>query len=129
MDPKKSVDYESDDSSDWSSAQEMDNSDTEYNPIYCLFCCETFETIETTFAHLITSHNLDLIQICNKNKFNVFQYIKLLNYIRLEKPNCNQINEIIESKVWDKDQYMKPIISDDPLLMFGIIPINLLIFL
>lgn len=111
----------SDDSSDWSSAEELEDWNKDLNDILCLFCEKTFICFDDCLSHLKVDHNLDLIGICVENRIDSIEYIKLINFIRNNNSKSNQMNEIIKSKSYDFDEFMKPVITDDRFLTYGII--------
>ena len=54
-------------------------------------------------------------------KMDCYSYIKLINYIRTKKSNSMEITNCdTETPPWEDDVYMKPVLADDPWLMFGL---------
>jgi hypothetical protein len=55
-----------------------------------------------------------------KKRFNMdcYGYIKLVNYIRTHHPDAALVMSASEP-IWDKEEYLKPVKSDDPWLMYG----------
>ena len=109
----------SDDSSDWSSAEELEDWNQELNQVLCLFCDQTYKNFEQTLVHLKSEHNFDLIEVCVREKLTSIDFIKLINYIRANKPKANQIEEIVGSGLYDNDVFMRPVLTDDRLLTYG----------
>ena len=50
--------------------------------------------------------------------FNTIHLIRLVNYIRLEKPSPGFVMSLSSSQKWADPAFLKPQIPDDPLLMF-----------
>lgn len=73
----------------------------------CLFCTSQFLTIAVALDHCRTEHNFDLLDLKNKYNMDCYSFIKMINYIRLHKPDPKLI---VESPValWDDDKYLKP---------------------
>ena len=46
-----------------------------------------------------------------------FSYFKLVNYLRKEKPDPKSVMESESDRLWTKNDYLKPVIEDDSLLM------------
>lgn len=73
----------------------------------CLFCPSQFLTIAVALDHCRTEHNFDLLELKTKFHMDCYSYIKMINFIRLRKP---EPKDIVESAtlLWDDDQYLKP---------------------
>ncbi|XP_030754160.1 protein arginine N-methyltransferase 1 [Sitophilus oryzae] len=73
----------------------------------CLFCSLQFHTIAVALDHCRTAHNFDLLALKNKYNMDCYSYIKMINYIRLQKPDPTVLlNSTIA--LWDDDCYLKP---------------------
>lgn len=119
-DPNERESNECDSSeSSWDSAEEVDEEPEELIPTQCLFCTQLYSSVNEALDHIKAEHNFDTIKVCIHNKLDCIQFIKIINYIRTHKTNAHEVKEMIESRVWDKDDYMQPAIRDDPVLMFG----------
>lgn len=73
----------------------------------CLFCPLQFLTIAVALDHCRTEHNFDLLELKTKYKMDCYSFIKMINYIRLHKPDPKEITES-PVVVWDDDKYLKP---------------------
>ncbi|XP_050297614.1 protein arginine N-methyltransferase 1 [Anthonomus grandis grandis] len=73
----------------------------------CLFCNLQFHTIAVALDHCRTAHNFDLLALKNKHNMDCYSYIKMINYIRLQKPEPKMIQEASVA-LWDDDCYLKP---------------------
>lgn len=107
------------DQSDWSSAEELEDWNQELSQVLCLFCDLTFKTCELDFEHMKSGHNLDLIDVCVRNRITSIDFIKLINYIRLNKVEAIRVEETISSGAHRNDLFMKPVLNDDRLLTYG----------
>ncbi|XP_066252091.1 uncharacterized protein Art3 [Euwallacea similis] len=73
----------------------------------CLFCPLQFHTIAVALDHCRTAHNFDLLVLKNKYNMDCYSYIKMINYIRLQKPEPEIMLET-NVALWDDDCYLKP---------------------
>ena len=48
----------------------------------CLFCEETFSSVESTFQHCKSNHQFDVLIVQKLFSLDVYGYIKLINFIR-----------------------------------------------
>ncbi|CAG9836155.1 unnamed protein product [Diabrotica balteata] len=92
---------EEDDSDGW---DEMEVSGEQTT---CLFCPLQFHTIAVALVHCRTEHKFDLLALKNKYNMDCYSYIKLINYIRLQKPDPKILTESTIA-LWDDDVYLKP---------------------
>lgn len=88
----------------------------------CLFCPSQFLTIAVALDHCRTEHNFDLLELKTKFRMDCYSYIKMINYIRLKKPQPKDILEY-STALWDDDQYLKPG-EMESWLMYGVYVIN-----
>lgn len=100
-----------DDENNWNELEEPEE------PIQCLFCTEMLKSIEIGIEHLNIVHQFDLSAI--KQKFNLeqYSYIKMINFIRMNKIEPSVIKNALEI-TWNDDVYLKPV-QIDLWLMFG----------
>nr|CAH7733612.1 unnamed protein product [Callosobruchus chinensis] len=73
----------------------------------CLFCTLQFHTIAVALDHCRIAHNFDLLQLKNKYNMDCYSYIKMINYIRLQRPDPKILTESSVA-LWDDDVYLKP---------------------
>ncbi|XP_018561296.1 protein arginine N-methyltransferase 1 [Anoplophora glabripennis] len=92
---------EDDDSDGW---DEMEVSGEQTT---CLFCPLQFHTIAVALDHCRSEHNFDLLALKNKYNMDCYSYIKMINYIRLQKPDPKILTES-SIALWDDDVYLKP---------------------
>ncbi len=55
-----------------------------------------------------------------RHALDCFSYIRLINFIRAAKPNVAEVLQMADGKAWADDAYLKPVIENDPLLMYDI---------
>ncbi|CAG9763661.1 unnamed protein product [Ceutorhynchus assimilis] len=84
----------------------------------CLFCSLHFHTIAVALDHCRAVHNFDLLALKNKFNMDCYSYIKLINYIRLQKPDPELLLET-PAALWEDDSYLKPG-EMEPWLMYGV---------
>lgn len=92
---------EDDDSDGW---DEMEISGEQTT---CLFCPLQFHTIAVALDHCRSEHNFDLLSLKTKYNMDCYSYIKMVNYIRLQKPDPKILTESSVA-LWDDDVYLKP---------------------
>lgn len=73
----------------------------------CLFCDKQFLTIAVALDHCRTDHDFDLLELKSKFYMDCYSYIKMINYIRKNKPLPKEIVESNEV-LWKDDCYLKP---------------------
>lgn len=83
----------------------------------CLFCPLHFHTIAVALDHCRTAHNFDLLALKNKYNMDCYSYIKMVNYIRLQKPEPQMLLGTTVA-LWEDDCYLKPG-EIEPWLMYG----------
>lgn len=106
---------EDDDFSDSWDEMEENNSAA----VNCLFCNETFRNIDGAVSHCSKAHDFDLSKLKARFKMDCYSYIRLINYVRTKKSSPMDItNCVSEAPPWEDDVYMKPVVIDDPWLMF-----------
>jgi len=83
-----------------------------------LFSPKTFRTAEECMAHCRDVHGLDLVVLAKRHNMDTFSFIRLVNYIRAEKPSPGFVMSLSSDQKWSDPTFLKPVIQDDPLLMF-----------
>lgn len=107
--PDLSSDEEHFEEEEW---QEMETSNTS---VTCLFCTNIFTTVEEAVAHCESTHNFSLNTMKQKFSMDCYSYIKLVNYIKTNKPTPEAV--ISAKKVlWEDEKYLKPVDEDDWLM-------------
>ncbi|XP_071522697.1 protein arginine N-methyltransferase 1-like isoform X2 [Panulirus ornatus] len=104
-------DVDGDDEGDWEDMEEIIVRKTK-----CLFCDDTLPSVQISLTHMIDLHGFDLVSFICKFSFDQIDYIKLINYVRQEKPLPENLRSVDVVK-WSSIAYMKPVIAEDSLLM------------
>jgi len=104
-----------------------DNSDCEGEELYIdslgscldLFSKKTFKTAEDCLAHCKNIHGLDLSLLRKRHAMDTFSFIRFVNYVRTELPSPGFVMSLSSDNKWEDVKFMKPVIQDDPVLMFN----------
>ena len=83
-----------------------------------LFSSKTFQTAEECVEHCRDVHGLDLGVLAKRHNMDTLSFIRLVNYIRSEAPSPGFVMSLSSSQKWADQCFLKPVIQDDPLLMF-----------
>lgn len=94
--------------SDSDSFEGEENEVDEEEATNCLFCSNQFPSIELAIEHLDSHHGIRLEKLKGKFNMDQYSYIKLINYIRKEKPSSNDILSA-SSEIWNDEKYLKPL--------------------
>ncbi|PIO73286.1 hypothetical protein TELCIR_04747 [Teladorsagia circumcincta] len=117
-----------------------DNVDADETRVVCLQCHESDDTAEGLLAHMKEKHEFDLIKLIDENSLDVYQRMKLINYIRKQNFNavcfvCQRsdlgntqelakhlqetekpIKSLPDKALWDTDEFLVPIFGNDNFL-------------
>jgi len=88
-------------------------------PAIDLFSAKKFKTAEDCLEHCKEVHGLDLAVLKKRLSMDTFSYIRFVNYVRSESPSPGFVMSLSSAAKWADIKFMKPIIVDDPLLMFN----------
>lgn len=90
--------------------------------VLCLFCESLFKSSVLLFDHCKTEHGFNIAEIKSRFALDCFNYIRMINYLRLQKPAAEDLQPFgsVTPECWQADDYMKPVVTDDGLLMFDI---------
>ncbi|XP_016120751.1 protein arginine N-methyltransferase 3-like, partial [Sinocyclocheilus grahami] len=110
--------YTGDEDSDEEQWQSMEEG-SECITVPCLLCdSRTFTSVSETVQHCKTEHGVDIPDLVQKHRLDDYGYIKMINYIRTTKCSAESLKLASNGPLpWDSDQYMKPALPDDPLLL------------
>ncbi|XP_042331694.1 protein arginine N-methyltransferase 3 [Sceloporus undulatus] len=86
----------------------------------CLFCPRSFCSAEDVFGHCMLDHGFSIGTVVHKHRLDFYNYIKLINFIRAEKPTAGYFSSVSFPLPWEEDKYLKPVLEDDLLLQFDI---------
>uniref|UniRef100_A0A671LIV6 Protein arginine N-methyltransferase 3 n=1 Tax=Sinocyclocheilus anshuiensis TaxID=1608454 RepID=A0A671LIV6_9TELE len=95
---------------------------SECTTVPCLLCdSRTFTSVSETVQHCKTDHGVDIPDLVQKHRLDDYGYIKMINYIRTTKCSAESLELASDGPLpWDSDQYMKPALPDDPLLLIDV---------
>ena len=88
-------------------------------PALDLFSTKKFKTAEDCLEHCKDVHGLDISLLKKRHSMDTFSYIRFINYVRSEAPSPGFVMSLSSAGKWSDIKYMKPVIPDDPLLMFN----------
>jgi len=88
-------------------------------PAVDLFSTKKFKTAEDCLDHCKEVHGLDLAVLKKRLNMDTFSYIRFVNYVRSESPSPGFVMSLSSAAKWGDLKFMKPVIPDDPLLMFN----------
>ncbi|EPT00251.1 hypothetical protein FOMPIDRAFT_1023851 [Fomitopsis schrenkii] len=78
---------------------------------------KTFPSVPEALNHDKSTHGVDLDAICSKLSLDPYQRIRLINWIRKEKPSPSEVLALKgDESLFSSDEYLIPAIEDDPLL-------------
>ncbi|XP_042562319.1 protein arginine N-methyltransferase 3-like isoform X2 [Clupea harengus] len=108
---------DSDDDGQWEWTEESSNAS-----IVCLFCDRSLNSISDTLQHCLSEHDVNIPDLVKKFSLDDYGYIKMINYIRSEKCSGESLLQSSNNGVfpWDSDNYMRPVLPDDPLLQIDL---------
>ena len=90
------------------------------DPCTDLFSSKVFKSPNECMEYCKEAYGFDVKKLKRTHKLDCFSFIRLINYIRKEKPSPNYVMELKTSDLWKDDQYLKPVLDNDPLLMYDI---------
>ena len=100
--------------------REWDDWEEDEEPSQCLFCDKMDLTVADTFRHMKDNHGFDLVREFSVRKCDMYSCIRCVNYIRSSvaggEKHIKQY-ELPDSSAWLKDEYFKPVLENDALLM------------
>ncbi|KAL4642004.1 protein arginine N-methyltransferase 3 [Arapaima gigas] len=89
--------------------------------VTCLFCDTLLNSVQDMFSHCQADHNVNLPSLVKRHKLDDYGFIKLINYIRSTRCSGESLlGTSEECPPWNGDEYMRPVLEDDPLLQIDI---------
>jgi hypothetical protein len=95
-----------------------DWSEDESVPCKDLFSDETFDSVESMLKNCKHVHGLDIGCFLLSHKLDFYSRIMFFNFIRSEHPSPANIMNNFHDLMWKDNKYLKPVISEDPLLQW-----------
>lgn len=92
--------------------------------VKCIFTGESFPNAHAYFSSLQRNHGFDIWQIVLSDlSLDFFKFVKLINFLRKHyfnktPPTSDELRNCATE--WDSDEYLQPVVADDPLLQFMI---------
>ncbi|XP_062563761.1 uncharacterized protein LOC134226789 isoform X2 [Armigeres subalbatus] len=109
---------ETGDSNEEEEADEWEIAEEQNDPVRCLFCDQISPTMTTAIRHAKERHEFDLGEIRRRFHLDEYAYIKMINFIRMEKPDPSVFGSGT-SIFWSDDKYLKPV-ENETWLMFDL---------
>ncbi|BFZ09981.1 hypothetical protein BsWGS_13020 [Bradybaena similaris] len=90
--------------------------------VTCLFCTLVEPSVESLLSHCSKVHSFDLVESCTKWSLDCISYIKMVNYIRQQRPTVEtvEVGMACHGSLWSNDVYMKAFDNEDLMLQFDI---------
>ncbi|XP_057197681.1 protein arginine N-methyltransferase 3 [Triplophysa rosa] len=109
--------YNSDDEK-WNS---MEEEGSDHVSVPCVFCDRNLGSVAETLQHCKADHGVYIPELVNKHSLDDYGYIKMINYIRVNQCSAEALLMVPNGSLpWDNDEYMKPVLPDDPLLQIDV---------
>ena len=112
----------------WEDGEVEDWDEPENAPTRCLFTDREFTSPSECLAHAASSHGLDLHLLIRRLKLDLYDKMKLVNFLRksLRAPGAD-VAAVVAAVVacepgapepwpWSEDTNLQPVLADDPLL-------------
>ncbi|XP_055551161.1 uncharacterized protein LOC129733360 isoform X2 [Wyeomyia smithii] len=99
-------------------ADEWEVAEEQNDPVRCLFCEQISPTMTVAIRHSRDKHEFDLAEVRRRYHLDEYSYIKMINYIRLEKPDPG-VFKTGGNVFWSDDKYLKPV-ENETWLMFDL---------
>lgn len=101
------------DSDGWSDMEEAVD-----QPVVCLFCPSSFKSENAAISHCRVVHHLAAIR--TRYNMDCYGFIKLVNFVRKHDVDSDFVlSNTSVPPPWESDEYLKPVLIDDPWLMIG----------
>lgn len=102
---------------------DQDETDFVQRQVKGLFTDKVFDNVKDLFTYEAQTNQFNLVEVLARYDMDMIAYIKMINFIRLEKPLasvfCTEYADNTEMP-WDCDKYMKTSVEDDAALQFDI---------
>ncbi|XP_053681134.1 uncharacterized protein LOC128732001 [Anopheles nili] len=100
--------------------EEWEVAEEQNDPVHCLFCELISPTMTVAIRHAKQQHDFDLAGVRRNFHLDEYSYIKMINYIRREKPKPELFKNIKGSSLpWADDRYLQPV-ANETWLMFDL---------
>lgn len=114
-------DFDEDDDELWEDV-ENDMINVLQGDVTCLFCEDIKGSVDLILNHCQEAHDFDVVDICKRFSVDCIDYIRLINYIRKQKPTPVEIIEGFKTGglLWSSDEYMQAVDQSDLMLQFDV---------
>ncbi|OCH89934.1 S-adenosyl-L-methionine-dependent methyltransferase [Obba rivulosa] len=113
-DERSSSSQDEDDDQNW---DDWVSDSADKRPCKSLFEDKTFPSVSDALNHDKTHHGFDLEAIFTRLSLDPYQRIRLVNWIRKQKPSIDQLSSLKGDEAFlSADEYLIPTVEDDPLL-------------
>ncbi|XP_063709884.1 protein arginine N-methyltransferase 3 isoform X2 [Culicoides brevitarsis] len=90
--------------SDDENEEDYEEIEVEQEPVVCLFCSSTLDTIDSGISHLKLEHDFDFSKLC----LDQYSYIKMINYIRKLNPTPEELKIKDGLIPWEDESFLQP---------------------
>ncbi len=107
---------------DYDDIDSQDEADYVTREVNGLFTDKVFNSVRELFVYEAQENQFNLIDVVTRYDMGMVSYIKMINFIRSERPNRSVFKAQYpdESQIpWNNDKYMKTVVEDDAALQFG----------
>ncbi|KAI0845233.1 S-adenosyl-L-methionine-dependent methyltransferase [Daldinia vernicosa] len=111
----ESEDSDSRDEEDWSDAEEDDEEET--LEVISLLDDRVFPDVMSMLAHCREKHGFDFLGVRQRLQLDFHGCVKLVNFIRQRVHEGLSVTEDISSSDIDHEQYLKPVLDDDAVIL------------
>ncbi|EJC98461.1 S-adenosyl-L-methionine-dependent methyltransferase [Fomitiporia mediterranea MF3/22] len=92
----------------------------EHEPCISLFDGSSHPNVDASLAYDNGTFGVDILAIASRLRLDFHGRVRLVNYIRKVKPSTVDVNALTgQEAFFSTDEYLIPVIQDDPLLQFG----------
>ncbi|CAB4067400.1 PRMT3 [Lepeophtheirus salmonis] len=108
--------------SDCSSGGEYEENETEYFSPPCrdLYSDQMLDSATQCWTFIKEKYGLDLQVLKKRHNLDMFSYIRMVNYIRLEMPKPEDLMSLKTDEKWGDMKWMTPTVENDALLMYDV---------
>jgi len=112
----------------WHEWHEDDAEDDQPRAV-CLYCDHSEEKIEPLLEHFKKSHSLDLMEFFDKEKMDLYDRMRFMNFVRKQtfntpnfrarsgsNPSETRLASIPEKEAWNNEESLVPMFGNDHLL-------------
>lgn len=110
----------SSDEEDYIDAEEDDGDDNQNQRTMDLFSDATFSSPYECLKAANARHGVDFKGLVAEHRLDCYAFFKIINFIRTSGTRPQDVEDVVKSKQWNDDKYLKPAVEDDPILQMDI---------